>query len=316
MKDIYRLIGAPGEFTDSIPGEGWVLTPWYLGVGVLVEKSGGNVALNTGNGVDLADWVPGLVEELNETLPDETTLLGQLGCLNDDVVVSGINVPLLSTVRTFQVFASLPEASQMLQRGFGAPSLLLQDIYEYGGVQVSELGFDTRRSFLEKCQTPSSRLTPHYTDTIHFKDVAGLLFDEGVPSLTFKSAAFGLSQKTLSYAEKSHFYVFVDDFSKRSEEWGMKSKPLLHSITLSVFQGRRRVPVGKLYPSRKDQAYWNTVRSNWSSLDRKYPRVLSVVGRTNPSPLSSSLKLRGVRLVEPRYDLDAHEVCTSSQFTN
>lgn len=316
MRDIYQVVGAPGIATDSVPGEGWVLTPWYYGVGVLVEKSESVVTLKTGNGVDLADWVPELTEELNEKLSGGTTFFGQLGCLNDDFTVSGISVPSVSTVRTFQVFACLPEASLFLQKKFGTPTLILQDIYEYNGVQVSELGFHARRSFLEECRSRSTKLTPFYTDTTHFKDVSELLFEEGIPSLTFKSVASGLDRKFLSLAESSHFYVFVDGFSKKSEERQMKNKPLLHSITLSVFNGKKRVQVGKLYPSREDQAYWNSIRSNWSSLDRKYPRVLSVVGRANSSPLSSSLKLRGVRLVEPRYDLDAHKVCTSSQFTD
>lgn len=302
--------------TDSIPGEGWILTPWYYGVGVLVEKSEGVVTLKTGNGVDLADWVPELTNELNEELPDGTTFFGQLGCLNEDLTVSGISVPSVSTVRTFQVFACLPEASLLLQRKFGAPTLILQDVYEYNGIQVSELGFHARRSFLEECRTRSTKLSPFYTDVAHFEDVANLLLEEGIPSLTFKHVASGLSRDFFSYAERSHFYVFVDGFSKKSEERQLKNKPLLNYITLSVFSGKKRVQVGKLYPSREDQAYWNAIRSNWSSLDRKYPRVLSVVGRTSPVPFGPSLKLKSVRLVEPRYDLDAHKVCTSSQFTN
>lgn len=316
MEDIYQLVGAPGELTDSIPGRGWVLTPWYYGVGVLVEKFEGVVTLKTGLGVDLADWVPELANELNEELPSKTTLFGQLGCLNDDLTVSGISIPSVSTVRTFQVFACLPEASLLLQKKFGTPTLILQDIYEYNGVQVSELGFNARRSFLEECCPRSVRLSPFYTDIAHFSDVTSLLLEEGVPSLTFKSVAFGLSKKSLSYTEKSHFYVFVDGFSKKTEERQLKRKPLLNYVTLSVFQGEKRVRVGKLYPSREDQAYWDTVRSNWSTLDRKYPRVLSVVGRTSPVPFGSLLKLKSVRLVEPRYDLDAHKVCTSSQFTD
>lgn len=155
-----------------------VAEPKHDGVRCLVTSDqDGTVRLYSRNGQEYTHHVPELVAELEQWLPKNSMVDGELAILNGSVEVMGKTVPVTDFNATMRVLGSLAERGREVQNELGKTmSLVAYDLLLWDGISYHNDAQDDRSGDLANGFPASEHLVlnPQFTDHRHF----GKLFDE------------------------------------------------------------------------------------------------------------------------------------------